>query len=73
MSEIKVVWTDRTVKIYSEVISADADDRGQLVISFMEEIPPPHPSGRVRHNQRTVRIPLANVRWWGQRGKEVAW
>lgn len=76
MNEVKVVWMDETVKIYREVVSAAADERGQLVLSWMERIDRSRQGtgrGGIDHKQRTIRIPLVNVRWWGQPGQEVAW
>ena len=70
---VKIVWMDDNVRTYNRVQSADTNDKGELVISFTEIVPPPHNQGRERENSRTVRFPLANIRWWGTPGKEVAW
>lgn len=64
---IRVVWMDDQIQTYEGVESAAADDRGQLVLSG-----PIRPSGGGR-KRRTIRIPLANVRWWGTPGETVGW
>lgn len=69
MNQIKVVWLDETVRTYQAVTSAQADENGQLTLSLQVQQGGPH--GGL--GSRTIHIPLANVRWWGQPGEEVGW
>lgn len=75
MNQITVVWMDDQVRTYEAVTEASADERGQLVLSYQERIDRSRQGfGRPDTlTQRTVHIPLTNVRWWGQPGKEFAW
>jgi hypothetical protein len=74
VNEIKIVWMDGTVKTYRAVTTAKTVF-GQLRLSFQERIDRSRQgSGRADDlRQRTVQIPLANVRWWGEPGTEVEW
>lgn len=66
--KIRVVWMDETFRDYNAVIEASPDDHGQLRLTHQVRA-----SGLVAAHSRTIHIPLANVRWWGEPGSEVAW
>lgn len=63
---IRVVWMDDQIKDYETEAWGTNQQATTLTLT-----------GRTRSEpvgtRRSIRIPLANVRWWGKPGEEVAW
>jgi hypothetical protein len=74
MTKIKIVWMDDQVKTFNVMDHPPLVRDGQLTLSVVDETRQDRLEGRQpRSEPRTVRYPLANIRWWGDPGKEIAW